>query len=134
VIAPAAALGTVGVVVSTLVTSVGAYLLFDLTRLEALLLGAVVASTDAAAVFATLRFAPVRRRLALLLEAESGVNDPMAVALTIGLIEWITHPGYGALDLALLLVRQLGLGLVVGIGLGWVACGRSGRRPAPSWP
>ena len=58
-------------------------MVFDLTWLESVLLGAVVASTDAAAVFATLRFAHVRRRLARTLEAESGGNDPMAIALTI---------------------------------------------------
>ena len=121
VLAPAAALGTAGVVISMLVTGLAAYLVFDLSWLESLLLGAVVASTDAAAVFATLRFTPVRRRLARLLEAESGLNDPMAVALTIGLIEWITEPAYGAADLTLLLVRQLGLGLVVGVAFGWAA-------------
>ena len=60
--------------------------------LEAVLLGAVVASTDAAAVFSTLRFTHIRRRLARTLEAESGGNDPMAIALTLGLIAWIEHP------------------------------------------
>ena len=67
--------------------------LFDLSWLEALLLGAVVASTDAAAVFSTLRFTHIRRRLARTLEAESGGNDPMAIALTLGLIAWIEQPG-----------------------------------------
>ena len=89
---PAALLSTVGVVVTALLTGVAAHLLFDLTWLEAILLGAVVASTDAAAVFATLRFTHVRRRLARTLEAESGGNDPMAIALTIGLIAWIESP------------------------------------------
>ena len=89
---PAALLSTVGVFVSTLLTGVAAYALFDLTWLEALLLGAVVASTDAAAVFATLRFTHIRRRLARTLEAESGGNDPMAIALTLGLIAWIEQP------------------------------------------
>ena len=68
------------------VTGVVAYGLFDLTWLEAFLLGAVVASTDAAAVFSTLRFTHISRRLAGMLEAESGGNDPMAIALTLGLI------------------------------------------------
>ena len=118
VIVPAALLSTVGVVVTSVVTGAAAYVLFDLSPAEAFLLGAVVGSTDAAAVFATLRFTTLRRRLASLLEAESGANDPMAVALTIGLIEWITSPAYGATDLAELLVRQLVLGLVIGVGLG----------------
>ena len=67
-------------------------MLFDLSWLESVLLGAVVASTDAAAVFATLRFTHIRRRLARTLEAESGGNDPMAIALTLGLIAWIEKP------------------------------------------
>ena len=69
-------------------------------------------------MFATLRFTHVRRRLARTLEAETGGNDPMAIALTLGLIAWIEHPTYGFGDLALLVVRQLGLGLVVGVVLG----------------
>ena len=89
VVVPAALLSTVGVVVTMVLTGVAAQALFDLTWLEAFLLGAVVASTDAAAVFATLRFTQIRRRLARTLEAESGGNDPMAIALTLGLIAWI---------------------------------------------
>ncbi len=86
---PAALLSTVGVVVTALLTGVAARFLFDLSWLEAILLGSVVASTDAAAVFATLRFTQYSRRLARTLEAESGGNDPMAIALTLGLIAWI---------------------------------------------
>ncbi len=116
---PAALLSTLGVVVSTVLTGLAAYLLFDLSRLEAILLGAVVSSTDAAAVFATLRFTHIRRRVARTLEAESGGNDPMAVALTLGLIAWIERPdSYGFADLAVLVVRQIGLGLLVGVLLG----------------
>ena len=61
-----------GVVVTTVLTGVAAYFLFDLTWLESVLLGAVVASTDAAAVFATLRYTSIERRLARTLEAETG--------------------------------------------------------------
>ena len=110
---PAALLSTVGVVVSALITGVVAYALFDLTWLEAFLLGAVVASTDAAAVFSTLRFTHIPRRLARTLEAESGGNDPMAIALTLGLIAWIEHPkSHGFGDLAVLVGRQISIGLV----------------------
>jgi potassium/hydrogen antiporter len=126
---PAALLSTVGVVVTALLTALAAYALFDLSWLEAVLLGAVVSSTDAAAVFATVRFTNVRRRLARTLEAETGGNDPMAIALTIGLIDWIEKPGYGVGDLALLLVRQLGLGLVIGVALGAVATWAFARLP-----
>ena len=90
---PAALLSTVGVVVTRAPHRRRArYVLFDLSWLESVLLGAVVASTDAAAVFATLRYTHIRRRLARTLEAETGGNDPMAIALTIGLIDWIEKP------------------------------------------
>jgi cell volume regulation protein A len=130
VAAPAALLSTVGVVVSTVVTGAAAYALFDLSWLEAMLLGAVVASTDAAAVFATLRFTHIRRRLARTLEAESGGNDPMAIALTLGLIAWIERPhSYGFDNLVVLVVRQIGLGLVVGVALGVAAAVVFARIP-----
>jgi cell volume regulation protein A len=126
---PATLLATVGVVVTALLTGLAAYALFDLSWLESVLLGAVVSSTDAAAVFATLRFTRIRRRLARTLEAETGGNDPMAIALTIGLIDWIEQPDYGIADLSLLLLRQLGLGLVIGIALGAVATWAFARLP-----
>jgi cell volume regulation protein A len=118
VAAPAFLLSTVGVAVSAVLTGVAAYWLFDLSWLESVLLGAVVSSTDAAAVFATLRFTHIRRTLARTLEAESGGNDPMAIALTIGLIAWVEQADYGLADLSLLVLQELGLGLLVGVALG----------------
>jgi potassium/hydrogen antiporter len=130
VAAPAALLSTLGVVASALLTGVAARALFDLTWLETILLGAVVSSTDAAAVFSTLRSTHIRRRLARTLEAESGGNDPMAIALTLGLIAWIERPGeYGIEDLSLLVVQQLGLGLLVGGVLGVLASWVFARVP-----
>ena len=129
VVAPAALLSTVGVAVTAVLTGISAYYLFDLTWLDSILLGAVVSSTDAAAVFATLRFTNVSRRLARTLEAETGGNDPMAIALTVGLIAWIQDPGYGFPDLVLELVRQIGLGLLVGILLGFAATRAFARLP-----
>lgn len=126
---PATLLATVGVVVTALLTGLAAYLLFDLSWLQSVLLGAVVSSTDAAAVFGTLRFTHIRRRLARTLEAETGGNDPMAIALTIGLIDWIEKPSYGIGDLVLLVVRQMGLGLVIGVALGAVAAWVFARLP-----
>src|SRR5689334_5418642 len=126
---PAALLSTVGVAVTAVLTGVAAYVLFDLSRLEAVLLGAVVSSTDAAAVFATLRYTHIRRRLARTLEAETGGNDPMAIALTIGLIAWIQHDSNGVGDVALLVVRQLGIGLVVGVVFGLAATVAFARLP-----
>jgi cell volume regulation protein A len=127
---PALLLSTVGVVVTAAIAGAAAYGLFDLSLTESLLLGAVVASTDAAAVFATLRGTRLRRRLARTLEAESGANDPVAIALTLGLIAWIERPDYGAGDLSVLLLRQLGLGLVLGVALGLVAMWIFARIPA----
>jgi potassium/hydrogen antiporter len=127
---PALLLSTVGVVVTAAITGVTAYGLFDLSLTKSLLLGAVVASTDAAAVFATLRGTGLRGRLARTLEAESGANDPVAIALTLGLIAWISRPHYGAGDLSLLLLRQLGLGLVIGVALGLAAMWIFARIPA----
>ena len=129
VVVPAALLSTVGVAVTALLTGAAAYFLFDLSRLEAVLLGAVVSSTDAAAVFATLRYTNIRRRLARTLEAETGGNDPMAIALTIGLIAWIQNRTYGFPDLALEVVRELGLGLLVGVALGGAAMWAFARLP-----
>ena len=126
---PAALLSTVGVVVTALLTGAAAYLLFDLSWLESVLLGAVVASTDAAAVFATLRYTHIRRRLARTLEAETGLNDPVAIALTIGLIDWIDKPSFAFPDLLLLVVRQLTLGLLIGLVLGAVAMWVFARLP-----
>jgi cell volume regulation protein A len=120
VLGPTLVLSTFGVAVTALLAGAAAYFLFDLDLTTAFLLGAVVGPTDAAAVFATLRGTRLRRRLASLLTAESGANDPAAVALTLGLIAWATHAGYGAGDLAVLLTRELGLGLVIGGALGLI--------------
>jgi cell volume regulation protein A len=131
VFVPAGLLSTVGVVVSMCVTGVAARGLFDITWLEAMLLGAVVASTDAAAVFSTLRFTHIRRRVARTLEAESGGNDPMAIALVIGLIAWIEHPSaHGPGDLLVLVTRQIGIGIAVGVVLGAAAAWVFPRLPS----
>jgi cell volume regulation protein A len=129
VVAPTCLLGTVGVVITATVTGLAALVLFDLSTVDAFLLGAVVSSTDAAAVFAALRVTRLRRRVAALLSAESGVNDPMAVALTLGFISWAVEPDYGAADITLLLVRELGLGLVVGVVFGYLVTRLAPRMP-----
>ncbi|HZK50197.1 MAG TPA: K+/H+ antiporter, partial [Actinomycetota bacterium] len=80
-------------------------------------------------MFSTLRSTNLKRRLASILEAESGANDPMAVALTIGLIEVVLEPAYGLSEMLLLLARQLGIGLVVGLALGFIAFHAFERAP-----
>src|SRR5579884_113126 len=129
VAAPATLLSTLGVAATAAVTGVFAYLLFDLSWAASFLLGSVVASTDAAAVFATLRHTRLRRGLGRTLEAESGGNDPVAIALTLGLIAWVERPTYGVGDLLLLVVRQIGLGLVVGVVIGAAATWAFARMP-----
>jgi cell volume regulation protein A len=83
VLAPAGVLATLGVAVSMVVTAAGANLLLGIEWQLALLLGAIVSSTDAAAVFSVLRVVPLPRRVAGLLEAESGFNDAPAVILVL---------------------------------------------------
>jgi potassium/hydrogen antiporter len=134
VLVPAFLLSTVGVVVTAAIVGVAARWLFDLSWPASFLLGAVVGSTDAAAVFATLRFTRIRRPVVSLLSVESGLNDPMAVALTLGLIAWLTKPAYGVGDVLLLLLRQLGLGLVVGLALGRLAALLLPRLPSDLAP
>jgi potassium/hydrogen antiporter len=118
VLRPALSLAFVGTLVTALVTGVIAAALFGISTLEGLLLGGVLAATDGAAIFALLRGSTLKRHLARTLEGESGFNDPIAVLLVLGFIEWIQHPGFGLLDMVVLLVRQLGLGLLAGVAVG----------------
>lgn len=118
VIWPALSLASVGTVLTALITGGMATLLLDLTPLEGLLLGSVIASTDAAAVFSVLRGSTLRRRLATTLEGEAGFNDPIAVILVIGFIELIQGPDAGILTMVELLVSELGIGLVIGLAVG----------------
>jgi cell volume regulation protein A len=121
VLGPAIALAVVGTILTAVFTGLAASWLFDLSTLEGLLLGSILASTDGAAVFAILRGSTLRRRLARTLEAEAGLNDPVAVLLVIGFAEWILHPGYGLVDMARDLVLELGIGAVVGLAVGGAA-------------
>ncbi len=120
--APAALLATVGVLVTAAATGLAAAIFFTDGWLEALLVGAVVASTDAAAVFLLLhqRGMELRRRVSTTLEVESGANDPMAVFLTVTLVEAITlgSSEHIATAIAGNLVLQLGLGAVIGLAGG----------------
>jgi potassium/hydrogen antiporter len=115
---PGGLLATVGVLLTAAVTGLGVYLLLGLDPMTAALLGAVVASTDAAAVFSTLRTINLPARLGAVLKFESGANDPFAVALTIGLLEyWRQQPPAAAL--VAFGVGQLVIGLLVGGLVGW---------------
>ncbi|HXD57880.1 MAG TPA: potassium/proton antiporter [Thermoleophilaceae bacterium] len=121
VLRPAISLALVGTIGTAVVTGLVAAWLFDFSTLEGLLLGSIVAATDSAAIFSLLRGSTLRRKLARTLEGEAGLNDPVAVLLVIGFIDWIQKPDYGLLDMALLFVRQLGIGLAVGLAIGWLS-------------
>ncbi len=118
---PAGLLATVGVLVTAGIVAAVAHWLLQLDWAIAMLLGAVVSSTDAAAVFSTLHSqrAGLNHRLKAVLEIESGANDPMAVMLTIGLIEYIRSQGsYTGVMAAEFFVLQLGGGALIGWGGG----------------
>lgn len=120
---PSLALATLGVLVTTLVTGAAAAWILGVPLLTGALLGSIVGSTDAAAVFALLRGKGLhlRERVAATLEIESGSNDPMAVFLTVGVLEVLLgrmEPGW---DLAGFLALQVTVGAVAGVGTGWLA-------------
>src|SRR3954452_1232100 len=121
VLGTAVSLALIATPLTAVIAGAAAGLLFDFEVKEGLLVGAVLASTDGAAIFAVLRTSTLRRRLARALEGESGLNDPVAVLLVLALIEFIVTPDYGADDVVLLMVRQLGIGLAVGVTVGWLA-------------
>src|SRR6059058_330726 len=123
VLAPAISLAIVGTLVTAVIAGLVAAWLFDLSTLEGLLVGSIVASTDGAAIFALLRGSTLRRRVARTLEGEAGLNDPVAILLVLGFIDWIQKPGYGAADMALLFVQQLAIGLACGVVVGVLAVG-----------
>ena len=121
VLGSAISLATVGTILTALIGGLAASWLFDLSTLEGLLLGAILAATDGAAIFAMLRGSTLRRKLARTLEGEAGMNDPVAILLVIGFIDWIQLPDYGLPDMALDFVGQLGLGALVGLAVGAAA-------------
>lgn len=118
--APALTLSTLGVLMTAGLFGLLAHLLLDFSYLEGLLLGSIVASTDAAAVFFLLRIGGIniRDRVRSTLEVESGTNDPMAIFLTMALVQLLSSSqGYSGFDLDLLrlFIEQMGLGLALGL-------------------
>lgn len=120
VIWPGLALSTIGVLITTLLVGVFSKLLLGFSLLEGLLLGSIVSSTDAAAVFSVLRTSGVglKGRARPLLELESGSNDPMAVFLTTGIIGIMTGAEAGPLSLVPTFIQQMAVGAAVGYGIG----------------
>ncbi|HEY1854862.1 MAG TPA: potassium/proton antiporter [Solirubrobacterales bacterium] len=132
VLGTAASLATVGTLATALLAGLAAKLIFGFTLLEGLIVGAAIAATDSAAIFAVLRNSTLRKRLARSLEGESGMNDPVALLLVIGFIEWIQQPGYGVGDMVGLLALKLAVGTVVGVALGRAATWALARIELPS--
>lgn len=117
---PAFLLATVGVALTAAVTGWAASWMLGLPILYGLLLGSIVSSTDAAAVFSILRSGGMhlRRRLNSTLEIESGSNDPMAVLLTLGLVQLIMGTQQSSAGLFVFFIQQLVLGAVAGLVIG----------------
>lgn len=136
VFAPSLVLATVGVAVTAGVVALAAWKVLGLDGSTSLLIGAVVASTDAAAVFAAMRGAPLPGRIRQLLQVESGLNDPMAVLLTVGAIEvWRGAPT--AADWLVFGGLQLGGGALVGVAAGFAGArvlNRIGLASASAYP
>jgi cell volume regulation protein A len=121
VLRPSLMLAVLGTVLTAVITGEAAALLFHLDTLHGLLLGSIVAATDGAAIFALLRGSTLRRNVARTLEGEAGLNDPVAVLLVIGFIDWIENPGYGVVDMVGLFAQEIVVGSAFGLAIGWLA-------------
>ncbi|KJC57252.1 potassium transporter [Bradyrhizobium sp. LTSPM299] len=117
VLAPSMMLATVGVLLTALITAPVARYVLDLNWTESFLVGAVVASTDAAAVFLLVHTQGLRLRprVGATLEAESGTNDPFAVFLTLMLVEFISVGQSSALHIAMEFIQEAVLGAIIGV-------------------
>ncbi|MDQ3759694.1 MAG: potassium/proton antiporter [Actinomycetota bacterium] len=132
VLGTAISLAFIGTVATAVIAGVFATWVFDLDLLGGLIIGAAVASSDSAAIFAVLRGSSLRRNLARTLEGESGLNDPIAVLLVVGFIDWIQMPDYGIADMAVELSIKLSIGLVAGVLVGFGARAAFRRLDLPS--
>ncbi|WP_433750134.1 potassium/proton antiporter [Falsibacillus pallidus] len=118
---PALSLATLGVIGTTAVIGTAAKYILGLNWPESMLFGAIVGSTDAAAVFAVLGNKNIKTKLTSTLEAESGTNDPMAIFLTVSILELIQEPDTSIPGLIFSFVWEMAAGLILGYLLGKLA-------------
>lgn len=120
---PALSLATAGVLVTAVVAGIIAVYALGMTPLQGFLVGATVASTDAAAVFILLHAhgTEIAKRVSATLELESGINDPMAVFLTVVAVQWLLQPETSlSFHTLLYFVQQMGGGAVIGAIGGYI--------------
>ena len=128
---PITILGVLGTFATAPLVAVAAHYLLGFDWTVSLLIGAALAPTDPAVTFSVLAGKEVEGRSGTILEGESGFNDPVGIALMIGMIELAVHPSAGIADVAWEFLREMGIGLAVGAVAGVVMLQALRRVPLP---
>ena len=128
---PITILGVVGTFATAPLVAVAAHYLLGFDWTVSLLIGAALAPTDPAVTFSVLAGKEVEGRSGTILEGESGFNDPVGIALMIGMIELAVHPSAGIADVAWEFLQEMGIGLAVGAVAGVVMLQAVRRVPLP---